>query len=134
MRGFEAGDIDLTGEVPARVDSLTPEDPQNPLKYTATIIPASGAVGEVIIRVPADVAVDEAGNGNTASDEYTVFVDVAPVDAVDVPDDVLASKLRAALGLANNAAITDTALAGLTGKLNLDGSPSAGDEIVNLTD
>ena len=130
--GFEAGDIDLTGTVPARVDSLT-QDQQNTLKYTATIIPASGAVGKVIIQVLADAAVDDAGNGNTASDEYTVFVDVAPVDAVDVPDDVLASKLRAALGLANNAAITDTALAGLTGKLNLDGSPSAGDEIVNLT-
>ena len=90
VRGFEAGDIDLTGEVPARVDSLTPEDPQNPLKYTATIIPASGAVGEVIIRVPADVAVDEAGNGNTASDEYTVSVDVVDltrpsVNITDVP-------------------------------------------------
>jgi hypothetical protein len=50
---------------------------------------------------------------------------------VNVPDTTLASKLRTALGLANDAEITDTALAGLTGKLDLTGS---GDEIItNLT-
>ena len=67
-------DISLGGPARAIVFSLTPEDPQDPLKYTATIRPTT--TGSVIIRVLADAVEDTAGNGNAESDRYTVEVDV----------------------------------------------------------
>ena len=89
VTGFTADDIELTGAASATVDSLT-QDQQNPLKYTATIIPAPGAVGEVIIQVPANIAEDGVGKGNTASLSRAVSVDLVrpSVDISGVPTQV----------------------------------------------
>ena len=74
VTGFVLSDISLGDPARATVDSLTQEDPQDPLKYTATITPTTS--GSVIIQVLADAVEDTAGNGNAASAPYTVKVDV----------------------------------------------------------
>ena len=56
VTGFEADDISLTGSATAEASVLMDSGSE----YTATITPASGADGNVIIQVPADVAVDGA--------------------------------------------------------------------------
>ena len=72
VTGFEQADIDLTGSATATVTSLTGSDEE----YTATITPESD--GEVVIQVPANVAVDDNRENNIASPEYPVSVDVPP--------------------------------------------------------
>ena len=72
VTGFEQADIDLTGSATATVTSLTGSDEE----YTATITPESD--GDVVIQVPAGVAVDDNRESNIASSEYTVSVDVPP--------------------------------------------------------
>ncbi len=65
--------------------------------YTATITPTGN--GDLIIQVPADAAKDTAGNGNEASDAYTVLIDTTSpqVSTFTVPN---------AAGGAFNVAIT----------------------------
>ena len=72
VTGFTAGDISLTGSATAEVSDLM----DSGSGYTATITPATGADGEVTIQVPANVAVDSADKGNTASQSHAVSVDL----------------------------------------------------------
>ena len=72
VTGFEQVDIELTGSATAMVTILTGSDEE----YTATITPESD--GEVVIQVPANVAVDDNRENNIASPEYPVSVDVPP--------------------------------------------------------
>ena len=76
-------DISLTGSATAEASVLMDSGSE----YTATITPASGADGNVIIQVPADVVVNEAGNGNTESQSRTVSVDLVrpTVEITGVP-------------------------------------------------
>ena len=54
--------------------------------YTATITPT--ATGTLTVDVAADVAQDEAGNGNTAADQFTVQVElVQPTVVISCPAD-----------------------------------------------
>ena len=70
---FVAGDIDLTG--PATLDLTGTGN-----IYTATITPEAEAIADITIQVPANVAEDAATNGNTASTNETVSVNlVRPV-------------------------------------------------------
>ena len=72
VTGFVASDISLTGTATATVTvPLTGSGAD----YTAEITPT--ADGDLVIQVPADVAVDEAGNGNTASQSDTVSIDLS---------------------------------------------------------
>ena len=54
--------------------------------YTATITPMGN--GDLIIQVPADAAKDTTGNGNEASDSYTVLIDTTSpqVSTLTVPN------------------------------------------------
>ena len=83
VTGFEASDISLTGSATAEASVLMDSGSE----YTATITPASGADGNVIIQVPADVVVNEVGNGNTESQSRTVPVDLVrpTVEITGVP-------------------------------------------------
>ena len=89
VTGFNdaANDILLTGAgaAGASVTSLTGSG----IDYTATITPADGAQGSLIIQVPEGAAQDERNSNinNTASDEYPVKVDRKPpdVEITDVP-------------------------------------------------
>ena len=54
--------------------------------YTATITPTTS--GTVVVSVPADVATDYAGNSNTASDTYSITVNI-PGDGGNAPSAVL---------------------------------------------
>ena len=60
VRGFEAGDIRITG---ARITTFPS---QSLVLYTATLTP-NNPPGPILIEVPANVAQDAAGNGNTAA-------------------------------------------------------------------
>ena len=71
VTGFEADDISPTGSATATVTDLSGSGAD----YTAEITPT--ADGDLVIQVPADVAVDGAGNGNTASQSDPVTVDVS---------------------------------------------------------
>ena len=89
VTGFNdaANDILLTGAgaAGASVTSLTGSG----IDYTATITPADGAQGSLIIQVPEGAAQDERNSNisNAASDEYPVEVDRKPpdVEITDVP-------------------------------------------------
>ncbi len=100
---FTARDITLGGES-ATVTNVTGRD----RIYTATITPATTADGDVTIRVPAGVAQDAAGDGNTASDTHTVHVE--PDETIWMPDANLRRKVRNRLGLADNVLLTQTAM------------------------
>ena len=66
VTGFEQSDITVgNGSITAFSGSGS--------SYTATITPA--ASGTVTVDVPADVATDTAGNGNTAASQYSVKAD-----------------------------------------------------------
>ena len=65
---FTKVDITLSATPDATVDSLTGSGKD----YTATITPASD--GDLEISVPANAALDAAGNGNTASQTQTVTI------------------------------------------------------------
>ena len=60
VRGFEAGDIRITG---ARITTFPS---QSLVLYTATLTP-NNPPGPILIEVPANVAQDAAGNGNIAA-------------------------------------------------------------------
>ena len=100
---FTARDITLGGES-ATVTNVTGRD----RIYTATITPDTTADGDVTIRVPAGVAQDAAGDGNTASDTHTVHVE--PDETIWMPDANLRREVRNRLGLANNVLLTQTAM------------------------
>ena len=102
VTGFAADDISLTGSATAEASVLT----GNGSDYTATITPASGAVGEVIIQVPADVAQDAAGNFNTASREHRI--------EAWMPDKNLRDIVREVLGIPVDDILTKDALRDLT--------------------
>ena len=61
VRGFEAGDIRITG---ARISAFPSQT--SSARYTATLTPNTPP-GTIVIEVPANVARDAAGNGNTAA-------------------------------------------------------------------
>ena len=86
VTGFAKDAISLSGTASATVTDLTGSGKE----YTATITPAAGAEGDVIIQVPANVAQDTADNGNTASQRYAVPVDLTrpSVEITEVPTDV----------------------------------------------
>ena len=63
VTGFVQGDIELSPTTLATVSSLS----RSGMTYTATIAPTTGQEGTLTITVPANVATDGAGNGNTAS-------------------------------------------------------------------
>ena len=100
---FTARDITLSGES-ATVTNVTGRD----RIYTATITPDTTADGDVTIRVPAGVAQDAAGDGNTASDTHTVHVE--PDETIWMPDANLRREVRNRIGLANNVLLTQTAM------------------------
>ena len=87
VTGFEADDISFTGSATATVTDWSVSG----AAYTAEITPT--ADGNLVIQVPADVAVDAAGNGNTASQSHTVTVDVSrpTVEITGVPTTVNAA-------------------------------------------
>ena len=106
VRDFTERDIRLGGEN-ATVANVTGRD----RIYTTTITPATTADGDVTIRVPAGVAQDAAGGGNTASDTHTVHVE--PDETIWMPDANLRREVRSRLGLADNVLLTQTAMQGL---------------------
>ncbi len=67
--GFEVEDIRVNN---GRASNFTIVSPQ---EYTATITPEEP--GEVKVEVGADVAEDEAGNGNTAAEPFVIEADLA---------------------------------------------------------
>ena len=92
VSGFEADDIQLTGDVDASVTNLTTpaEGAENHrIVWTAEITPDADTDtdGDIILTVPEDVAEDVAEHPNTASGSQTIHVDVTPptVSITDVP-------------------------------------------------
>ena len=73
VTGFTETGIELTPVGSATVTDLVEINEQ---EYTAEITPVENTEGEVVIQVPADVAQDSAGNGNTVSQSHTVSVDL----------------------------------------------------------
>ncbi len=80
VTGFEKGDLTIgNGSVTAFSGSGT--------SYTATITPS--ASGTVTADVPADVATDDADNGNEAASQFSVNADIdAPTVTIKGPTDV----------------------------------------------
>ena len=66
VRGFEAGDIRITG---GRITAFSSQ--ASSARYTATLTPST-PLGNIALEVPANVAQDAAGNGNTAAARQTV--------------------------------------------------------------
>ena len=84
VSGFAQSDVSLSGTASATITSWTASSNTT---YTATITPATS--GEVMLSVPANVAIDAANNNNTASNTKTVIVDVDPPGvSVSVPSGV----------------------------------------------
>ena len=100
---FTAGDITLGGES-ATVTNVTGGD----RTYTATITPDTTADGDVTIRVPAGVAQDAGGSGNTASDTHTVHVE--PDETIWMPDANLRREVHKSPGPADHVRLTQTAM------------------------
>jgi gliding motility-associated-like protein len=90
VTGFAAADISVQNGSAGNLKS------ESASVYTALITPS--ADGEVVVRVAADKATDEAGNGNEASAELKRLYDVAPPTVT----------LAAAAGDLTNEAITVT--------------------------
>ena len=91
--GFEADDIQLTGDVEASVTNLTTPDEgadNHRIVWTAEITPAADTAtdGDIILVVPEDVAKDVVEHANAASESRTIWVDVTPptVSITDVPN------------------------------------------------
>jgi gliding motility-associated-like protein len=86
-------DKDVTGFVEASISvvngtvgSVTDVDPRS---YTAVIIPTTDGI--VTVSVPADGAFDEAGNGNVASNDFSILYDATnptPTITTTAPDPV----------------------------------------------
>ena len=84
VSGFEQADISLAGSTATvSVGALTTE---NNIVYWTMVTPTTS--GTLSISVPAGAATDAAGKENTASETYTVTVDIdGPVPTVIVPMD-----------------------------------------------
>ena len=93
VSGFEADDIQLTGDVDASVTNLTtPAEgiETHRIVWTAEITPDASADtdGDITLQVPEDVVEDVALNNNAASESQTIQVDVTlpTVSITDVPE------------------------------------------------
>ena len=88
VTGFDLADIDVSGTASnnAPVASIFSG---SGLSYAFDVVVASGD-GTVIVRIPANMAVDRAGNGHTASNTYTVTVDTA-LPTVEITADGVAN-------------------------------------------
>ncbi len=106
VTGFELSDIAFTGDAVVEDAVLTPENQQ---AYTLTITPHEDTDGDIIITVPADVAIDAALNNNVASPPQAV-----PVAPVWIPDPNLRVAARLALGLVEGEDFSRTQLSLLT--------------------
>ena len=127
VSGFTQSDVSLAGSAANITDWSANSD--NTI-YTATITPT--ASGTVTISVDAGVATDAAGNNNTAATSQTVTIEIPPAipdPATWMPDANLRSVIRSALGLATDAAFTQTQLQQLT---ELWASQSGIDDITGL--
>ena len=84
VSGFEQADISLAGSTATvSVGALTTK---NNIVYWTIVTPTTS--GDLVVSVPAGAATDAAGKENTASETYTVTVDIdAPVPTVIVPMD-----------------------------------------------
>ena len=89
--GFELADVDISGDAVVQTSSLMGRGSS----YMLDITPHPDTDGDVIIQVPADVAVDAAQNNNAASAPQTVSV--APSW---MPDADLRAAVRDLLNLA----------------------------------
>ena len=84
VSGFEQADISLAGSTATvSVGALTTK---NNIVYWTIVTPTTS--GDLVVSVPAGAATDAAGKENTASETYTVTVDIdGPVPTVIVPMD-----------------------------------------------
>ena len=81
VSGFTQSDISLTGTASA---SITSWNTTGDITYAARITPTTS--GEVVLNVPAGVAIDVASNPNTAATSQTVYVDIErPGVSISVP-------------------------------------------------
>ena len=71
VRGFEAADIRISGGRITAFSSQASSSSQASARYTATLTPST-PLGNIALEVPANVAQDAAGNGNTATARQTV--------------------------------------------------------------
>ena len=112
VSGFTQSDVSLTGSAASITDWRANSD--NTV-YAATITPTAN--GTVTVSVDANVATDAANNPNTAATAQTVTIEIPPAipdPATWMPDANLRSAVRSALGLATDAAFTQTQLQQLT--------------------
>ena len=65
VTGFASGDITVSNGAPSNLQNPSSDNQT----FTATITPV--ATGDVTLNVSADVAMDEAGNGNTAATQFS---------------------------------------------------------------
>ena len=79
---FLQEDLSLSGTASATLTNWS-ANTENTI-YTATITPTTS--GTVILDVTADVAIDVAGNNNTAADPQTVTITLPDSDPPDAPD------------------------------------------------
>ena len=103
--GFELADVDISGDAVVETSSLMGRGKS----YMLDITPHPDTDGDVIIQVPADVAVDAAQNSNAASVPQTVAV--APSW---MPDADLRATVRDLLNLAEGTDFARTELEKLT--------------------
>ena len=103
---FELEDIAFSGDAVVEEADLTPESEQ---AWTLTITPHEDTDGDIIITVPADVAIDAALNNNVASAPQAV-----PVAPLWIPDPNLRIALRLELGLDEGEDFSRTDLSLLT--------------------
>ncbi len=81
VSGFEQADVLVSGTATAGITAWATTDDT---VFTATITPTTS--GDVVVSVIADLAMDAAGNNNTAADSQTVTVDMdAPSVSISVP-------------------------------------------------
>ena len=92
VTGFTESDFVLSSDI-ASVTGLNGRG----ATYTATITP--NGTGAVTIQIPANVAEDAAGNGNTASNPVTLTTDIIALAPNWMPDPNLRVAVRKQLGL-----------------------------------
>ncbi len=106
VSGFEIGDIMVTGTAGVTMASgLTGAG-----RFRQFEVGRGNLDGTVIVSIAADAAQDAAGNGNTASDEYTLTIDITPP--------VITRNGDAALTIVSGTTYTD---AGATANDNIGG-------------
>ena len=117
---FELDDIAFSGDAVVEEADLTAESEQ---AWTLTITPHEDTDGDIIITVPADVAIDAALNNNVASAPQAV-----PVAPLWIPDPNLRIALRLELGLDEGEDFSRTDLSLLTAF-----AAAAPQQIIDLT-